>query len=245
MIAKLNAEYKLANLKPMLGKFTLFPSDIVLDAGCGYGVRSIELGRDVGARVISVDISPDCLKSLKQKKGEFDIDIIRADLQNIPLKDKSVDRIVSGDVLEHIPNVFKTLDGFYRVTKKTGTVFLLVPSNISETLFLRLDNTYAERIGHLRTFESAQLLNLVKSAGFRVLASYRVEFFRAFYHLFQVLSGSRIEHQTGRAIEDNTGLSVAFRISRVLFYSWIGDLIEAFGRFIFPNSFVIIASKNS
>jgi len=234
---------KLKTLKPIMGKYSLSLSDTILDAGCGYGLRSIEISREVGCHIVSIDLSLRCITSVYSQRGEYDIDFIRADLQNLPLVDNSFDKVVSGDVLEHIPNVSKTLEGFYRVTKKTGMIFLLVPSRVSEKLFMKLDNTYAERIGHLRTFKSEQLLNLVKNAGFNVVTSYHVEFFRTFYHLFQVLLGSRIEHQTGRTIGDNSGLSIMSRISRVIFYSWIGDLMETVGKFVFPNSFVVIAAK--
>ena len=233
----------LKTLKPMLGKYSLSVSDTVLDAGCGYGLRSIEISKEVGCQVVSIDLSLRCITSVYAQRGKYNIDFIRADLQYLPLIENSMDKIVSGDVLEHIPNVSKTLEEFYRVTRRTGMVFLLVPSHISEKLFLKLDNTYAKRIGHLRTFESLQLLSLVQCAGFCTLVSYKVEFFRAFYHLFQVLSGSKIEHQTGRAILDNSGLSLISRITRVIFYSWIGDLIEAAGEHVFPNSFVVIAAK--
>ena len=234
---------KLKTLKPMLGKYSLSLSDIVLDAGCGYGLRSIEIGNEVGCHVISIDLSLRCITSVYAKRGKYNIDFIRADLQHLPFVDNLFDKIVSGDVLEHIPNVSTTLEEFYRVTRRTGMVFLLVPSYISEKLFSQLDNTYTRRIGHLRTFKSVQLLSLVKSAGFSTLVSYRVEFFRAFYHLFQVLSGSKIEHQTGRAIVDNSGLSLISRMTRVIFYSWLGDLTEAVGKYVFPNSFVVIAAK--
>jgi ubiquinone/menaquinone biosynthesis C-methylase UbiE len=234
---------ELKTLKPLLGKYTISASDTVLDAGCGYGLRSAEMSREVGCRVVSIDLSLRCLTSFYSQKGKYNIDFLRADLQHLPLVDNSFDKVVSGDVLEHIPNVSKTLEEFFRITQRKGMIFLLVPSHVSEKLFLKLDNTYGERIGHLRTFKSVQLLSLVQSAGFCTLTSYRVEFFRTFYHLFQILSGSKIEHQTGRAIEDNSGLSIVSRISRILFYSWIGNLIETFGKHIFPNSLVVIAAK--
>jgi len=233
----------LKTLKPMMGKYSLSQSDTVLDAGCGYGLRSLEIDREVGCHVVSIDLSLRCLTSVYAQKGKNNIDFIRADLQYLPLVDNSFDKIVSGDVLEHIPSVPRTLQEFYRVTRRIGMIFLLVPSHISEKLFLKLDNTYVKRIGHLRTFESVQLLSLVQSAGFITLVSYRVEFFRAIYHLFQILTGSKIEHQTGRAIEDNSGLSLMSRISRVIFYSWIGDFLETVGKYVFPNSFVVIAAK--
>ncbi len=234
---------KINSAKPMLGKFGISSSDVILDAGCGYGLRSIEVSEKIGSHIISVDLSSSCLKSFNSKKHKNDIDIIRADVQNLPLQDRSFDKIISGDVLEHVPNVSNTLEGFHRMLKKSGMVFLLVPSSVSEKLFLKLDNKHAERIGHLRIFESEQFLAIVKDAGFCVVDNYNVEFFRALYHLFQVLLGSRIEHQTGRVIEDMSGLTIMSKFSRVVFYSWLGDIIEEFGKFIFPNSFVVIAKK--
>jgi ubiquinone/menaquinone biosynthesis C-methylase UbiE len=234
---------ELKNLKPLLGKFTISASDTVLDAGCGYGARTKELSKDVGAHVISIDFSLSCLKAVNQELDKTNIDLIQADLQNLPLKDLSVDKIVSGDVLEHVPNVPQTLKGFQRVIKKNGKMFLLVPSSVSQKLFIKLDNTYSEHTGHLRTFESKQFINLIRSADFVVLDSYHAEIFRAIYHLLQTLSKTRIEHQTGRVVKEDNWLFGIWSASRLLYFSWIGDLIEAFGKFIFPNSFVVISIK--
>ena len=182
-----NSKSILKNLKPMMGEFSLSHSETVLDAGCGYGVRSVELGRDVGSHVISIDLSMSCLKAVKKEKRLFNIDLIQADLQNLPLKEGVFDKIVSGDVLEHVPDVLKTLKGFYRVTKQSGLVFLLVPSSVSEKLFLRLDETYLERIGHLRTFESAKLLTLVEMLVLWFWSVIGSSFSDRFIILFQVL----------------------------------------------------------
>ena len=234
---------KINSVKPLIGKFILSSSDVILDAGCGYGLRSIDISEKIGSQIVSVDLSLSCLKSLNSKKDKNNIDIIQADVQSLPLQDKLFDKVISGDVLEHVPNVSDTLKEFYRMLKKKGMVFLLVPSSVSEKLFLKLDNKHAQSIGHIRTFESAQFLGLVNEAGFCVVSNYKVEFFRAFYHLFQVLLGSKIEHQTGRVVQDSSGLTIMSKISRVFFYSWLGDIIEEFGKFIFPNSFVVIAVK--
>lgn len=234
---------KFKHLKPLVKKYSLSLYGTVLDAGCGYGGRSIEISKEVGAHVISIDVSLRCLKALNSQKGAYNIDIIRADVQNLPLKDFSVDKIMCVDVLEHVPNVSKTLKEFQRTIRNAGTIFLLVPSKLSQKLFFRLDNKYAEHTGHLRIFGTVKLLNLVKSAGFCVINRHYAEFFRAIYHLLQVLSKSRIEHQTGRAITESTGLSTIWKISRVLYYSRVGDLMEVVGKFIFPNSFIVIATK--
>lgn len=236
----------LRNLEPLSEEYSISKNEIVLDAGCGYGGRSLRISKDFGAHVISVDLSLNCLKAIKSVKyAKSKIDLIYADVQNLPLKDASIDKIVCADVLEHVPDVYFTIRGFERALKKTGMIFLLVPSRVSERLYARLDSNYIEHKDHLRTFVPAELYGTVQSAGFRVLKLYRAEFFRAVYHLLQVLTGSEFEHQTGRPVAEDAGLSAVWRISRILYYSLIGRLVETIGAFIFPNSLVIIAERKS
>jgi SAM-dependent methyltransferase len=233
----------LRNLEPISEEYSISSAETVLDAGCGYGGRSIRINKDFGAHVVSVDLSLDCLKAIKSGKGNSKIDLIYADVQNLPLKDFSIDKIVCADVLEHVPDVSHTLRGFKRLLKKNGMLFLLVPSRVSERLYSRIDSKYIEHKDHLRTFKAEEFFGLVESGGFCVVNIYHAEFFRAIYHLLQVLTGSEFEHQTGRPIVEDSGLSAVWRISRIAYYSWIGRLVEAVGRFILPNSLVIVAAK--
>ena len=233
------------NLEPVSDEYIISSEETILDAGCGYGGRSLRIGREFGSHVISVDLSLTCLKSIQSSKNGSNIDLVHADVQYLPLKDSSIDKIVCADVLEHVPDVVFTLKGFERSLKKSGMIFLLVPSEISEKLYAKLDNKYIEHKDHLRTFEAEQFCSLVQSGGFKVINIYHAEFFRAIYHLLQVLTGSKFEHQTGRPVKENEGLSVVWGISRILYYSWVGSFFERIGRFILPNSLIIVASKKS
>jgi ubiquinone/menaquinone biosynthesis C-methylase UbiE len=231
------------NLEPIAEKYSFTSNETILDAGCGYGGRSLRISNEFNSHVISVDLSLNCLKTIKQTKKTGNIDLVNADVQFLPLKDSSIDKIVCADVLEHVPNVSQTLDGFKRTLTKNGMIFLLVPSRVSETLYMRLDSKYIEHKDHLRTFKATEFFCIVESGGFRVVDIYHAEFFRAIYHLLQVLTGSQFEHQTGRPITEDSGLSAAWRISRVFFYSWIGSLVETVGSLILPNSLIVIATK--
>jgi ubiquinone/menaquinone biosynthesis C-methylase UbiE len=231
------------NLEPISEEYSISRDEIVLDAGCGYGGRSLRISKDFGAHVISVDLSLNCLKAIKSANDVFNMDLVYADVQNLPLKDSSVDKIVCADVLEHVPDVSYTLEGFKRTLKQSGMIFLLVPSQVSERLYSRLDSKYIEHKDHLRTFQAKEFLGEVDSVGFSVTKIYHAEFFRAVYHLLQVLTGSEFEHQTGRPLVEDSGLSLVWRISRIIYYSWIGNLVETIGRFVLPNSLVLIAIK--
>lgn len=235
---------KSRNLEPIAEEYSISPDETVLDAGCGYGGRSIRISKEFGAHVISIDLSLSCLKTVQSMKSASRLDLIYADVQNLPLKESSIDKIVCADVLEHVPDVAYTLRGFERALKKSGMIFLLVPSEVSERLYSRLDSKYIEHKDHLRTFVPEDLYRLVKSAGFKVLNIYHAEFFRAVYHLLQVLTGSVFEHQTGKPVEEGAGLSGVWKISRILYFSWIGRLAENLGKVVFPNSLIVIAAKN-
>ncbi|MEQ8763891.1 MAG: class I SAM-dependent methyltransferase [Planctomycetota bacterium] len=74
----------------------------VLDLGCGGGRRFLA---ERGRRTIGIDLS---LASLAVARDVYD-DVARADLTRLPLPDRSVDVVVSVDVLEHVPPGSKDL----------------------------------------------------------------------------------------------------------------------------------------
>lgn len=231
------------NLEPISEEYSISRDEIVLDAGCGYGGRSLRISKDFGAHVISIDLSLNCLKAIKSTNETSNIDLVYADVQHLPVKDFSIDKIVCTDVMEHVPDVSYTLKGFERALKKSGMIFLLVPSRVSERLYSRIDSKYIEHKDHLRTFVAKDFFGIVESSGFSVVNIYYAEFFRAVYHLLQVLTGSEFEHQTGRPVVEDSGLSAVWRISRIIYYSWIGNFVEAVGKFVLPNSLIIVATK--
>ena len=102
------------------------------------GLKGIEIGggahADFGINAIKIDridISKNDknLYSIEQmKKGGFiqDVDII-ADGDNLPFKDSTVDFVFTSHVLEHFFDPIKALEEWYRITKKGGYIFMIVP----------------------------------------------------------------------------------------------------------------------
>jgi SAM-dependent methyltransferase len=76
---------------------------VVLDAGCGGGRYARLLGRH-GARVIGVDLSAAVEKAASLCAGLPDVQIIQANLLDLPLADAAFDLVFSIGVLHHTPD---------------------------------------------------------------------------------------------------------------------------------------------
>ncbi|ACN83052.1 class I SAM-dependent methyltransferase [Brachyspira hyodysenteriae] len=102
------------------------------------GLKGIEIGgasyADYGIDAINIDrvnISLDSNNAyyLEQNKHSSfiqDIDII-SNGDDLPFKDNTVDFVFTSHVLEHFFDPIKALKEWYRVTKKDGYIFMIIP----------------------------------------------------------------------------------------------------------------------
>ena len=77
----------------------------LLEAGCGTGRMTREFASKC-SRLVSVDFSWESLcrcKAKLRRSGIRNVDLIQADICRLPLRSESFDRVVSCQVLEHIP----------------------------------------------------------------------------------------------------------------------------------------------
>ncbi len=131
-------------LKRQIKKYSSFVSGVVLDAGSGGFDRYSELFKFEKYIRLDVDESsnPD----------------IVASAEKIPLEDKSVDTIVSMQVLGDVKNLNKAIFEFFRVLKPGGVVLL------TESL---MSSMHDEPFDFWR-FTNFSLESLFESAGFKI-----------------------------------------------------------------------------
>lgn len=104
-------------------------SKIVLDAGCGeYGILS-EFKKDT-KNIIGIDLDKKALE-----KNVFIDQKIVGNLDKIPLKNNSVDVVVSTFVLEHIENSQIVFNQIYRVLKPGGVFIFITPNLFNPVIF--------------------------------------------------------------------------------------------------------------
>jgi len=95
----------------------------IIDIGCGTGRFSVYLSKK-GHDVISIDLSLEMLKILKQKskKQNLNIKLVRADIEHLPFKKESFDGISSIFVLRHFKSIDKIISEFGYIIKKQGII---------------------------------------------------------------------------------------------------------------------------
>jgi SAM-dependent methyltransferase len=94
---------------------------IALDAACGTGRFAGYLAAH-GHEVIGVDSSPDMLVVARQRvpAAEFRL----GDLYDLPLPDSSVDLVMCGLALAHVPNLQPVMQEFARVLRVGGDLVI-------------------------------------------------------------------------------------------------------------------------
>jgi SAM-dependent methyltransferase len=126
----------------------------VLDLGCGHGSFRYQ---DCPCRIVAVDVSlPD--KTMRKRGATY----VHADSACIPLKDGSIDAVISHHTLEHFVEYKKTLDEIRRILTPTGWLWIAVPngSSFDDALYRRL---YAGG-GHVNRFAYQSLVDEVEKA---------------------------------------------------------------------------------
>jgi arsenite methyltransferase len=101
------------------------PGETVLDLGCGYGIDTLLAARRTGpaGRVIALDFLPAMLDRTAEaaaQAGLQNVDTLHADIEDIPLPDRSIDLIISNGVLNLCPRKARAFAECRRVLRPGG-----------------------------------------------------------------------------------------------------------------------------
>lgn len=119
--------------------FTEFhPLDRVLEIGFGPGIMFPTLA-NVCDQVVGIDpllnIEPgppssgfETVKNMCKAEAIKDkVEVLRGDGQNIPLQQETCDIVIAMDVLEHLPDLLRSLKEIARILKKNGSFLACIP----------------------------------------------------------------------------------------------------------------------
>jgi ubiquinone/menaquinone biosynthesis C-methylase UbiE len=106
------------------------PGEIILDAGCGTGVFTLDILTS-GAHVIGIDISLPMLARASLKAKGYPFQIVLADMSNLPFQKDSFDKVVSVTALEFIGDAKGVVKELFRVVRKGGCIVVATLNSLS------------------------------------------------------------------------------------------------------------------
>lgn len=99
--------------------------ELVLDVGCGDGVVGDFLQKNVGVKIIGIDISKQAVKKANKKGIKA---YVASSEEAFPFKENSFDAVFWGDNIEHLFNPAFCAREIRRVLKKDGRLILSCPN---------------------------------------------------------------------------------------------------------------------
>jgi ubiquinone/menaquinone biosynthesis C-methylase UbiE len=166
-------EKRTLSFEEFFWKDTDLRNKTVLDAGTGFGVTTLEIAKRIqrqkaNSMIISVDIDPKAFKHARSQLRSHGllkshsllklVAFIRADLSHMPIKEETVDLVISTRALSDVESspfhAIRAVAEFYRVLKGAGKVVIgdecpvLIPSTAKEEVAV-LRWQLAKAISHL------------------------------------------------------------------------------------------------
>jgi arsenite methyltransferase len=119
----------LTALQPPVEWLNIQQGGIVLDVGCGPASITASLARAAGPSglVLGVDRSEAMLARAARAESGPQIAFLHADAQRLPLRDQTVDAVVSLAVLQLVPDPVMALTEMARVLRPGGRLAVMVP----------------------------------------------------------------------------------------------------------------------
>lgn len=146
--------------------------DSVLDLGSGAGNDCFVAHALVGetGKVTGLDFTDEMVekaRSNNRKLGFKNVDFIKGDIENMPVRDESYDVVISNCVLNLVPDKQKAFSEIFRILKKNGH-FCVSDIVLEGSLPLKLQEAAELYAGCVSgAMQKTEYLNVIKSAGFK------------------------------------------------------------------------------
>jgi ubiquinone/menaquinone biosynthesis C-methylase UbiE len=157
-------------LNRMIRWLNVQPDDAVLDVGCADGYFLQEMAKcSPFAKGVGVDLSKDAVESARKTGAKFpQLSFIPASAADLPFDDRSFEKILVNEVIEHVPDDGAVFAEVARVAKQGALVYMTAPNDFSE--MLGLFHAYCRRMdrleGHLRRYTKRAFVTRAAEFGF-------------------------------------------------------------------------------
>ncbi len=147
--------------------------DVVLDLGSGAGIDAILAAKKVGhkGRVIGIDMTKkmvDIAKVNAKKQNITNVEFLLGEIEDLPIKDNSIDIIITNCVINLTPDKSKIFSEVYRVLKLRGKIYLSDIVLLEELSEEQRNNKELLSSCVAGALLKEDYLNKIKNAGFKV-----------------------------------------------------------------------------
>jgi len=234
------------------------PLSIHLDLGCAQGILSYYL-RKKGGQWLSSDLD---FINLQTAAELLEKNLVQIPPEALPIKDGSLDRVISLDYLEHLDNDLECLQEIYRCLKPGGELVLAVPRTGRLFFLHRIRPALGMKLefyGHKREgYTLRDLKRLLKQAELeytqhKTFSGFLTELVELLLNLVytRFISSGEPEGLRDGHIRPTTSSEFTSQKRAFKAYSWIYPLIWMFTRldklFFFQRNYglIIWATKRS
>lgn len=157
----------------------LSPNSNILEIGCGSGLDSILL-EGYGHNTFCIDIDSKMLKFARENANRMaaDVKFFKSNAFQLPFREKSMDLVFSGGVLEH----FQKHDAISLIKEQSRVgklVFASVPTKYTDKSFLKIDDEKSPdwepgSEKNMVFYNTKTFSNLFRAAGMRVIETFAV-----------------------------------------------------------------------
>ncbi|WP_134427134.1 class I SAM-dependent methyltransferase [Mycobacterium ulcerans] len=167
----------------------------VLEAGCGEGYGA-DMIADVARRVVAVDYDEAAVAHVRHRYPR--VEVMQANLADLPLPDASMDVVVNFQVIEHLWDQGQFVRECARVLRPSGVLMVSTPNRIT---FSPGRDTPINPF-HTRELNAAELTELLLEAGFAEVTMYGLFHGPQLRAIDERHGGSIIDAQIARAVAD-------------------------------------------
>ena len=185
----------------------------VLEAGVGEGYGAALLA-GVARRVVGLELDGPTAAHVARRYGADGVDVVRADLQSLPLPDASADVVVTLQVIEHLWDQPGFLRECARVLRPGGRLHCSTPNRLTFSPGNELHDRPLNPF-HTRELAAADLVGLVDGAGLEVTAM------RGLHH------GARLVERDARHGGSLVDAQVALAVSGAAWPAALREDVEA------------------